>query len=149
VSEDEFIMQDNRVAGMEYMPQGLTAEFIDKNADTVLCDTDAEILSHKRSGLSFTFSYSGAGEGTDFAVPLTSYYGFKAELTDDAGSTEEIPVGRSDNGLVSVRGTGSGTIRVWLAKTTAQRVSECVSLCTVILIGVYCLRKRRGARAEN
>ena len=149
VSENEFIMQDNRVAGMEYMPRGLTAEFIDKNGDTVLCDTDAEILSHKRSGLSFTFSYSGAGEGTDFAVPLTSYYGFKAELTDDSGNTEEIPVGRSDNGLVSVRGTGSGTIRVWLAKTTAQRMSECVSLCTVVLIGVYCLRKRRSARAEN
>ena len=148
-AETDFVMQDNRAMGEEYLPQGLTAEFIDKNGDNVLCDTDAEILSHKRSGLSFTFSYSGAGEGTDFSVPLTSYYGFKAELTDEDGNTEGIPVGRSDNGLVSVRGTGSGTIRVWLEKTTAQRVSECVSLCTVVLIGVYCLRKRRSARAGN
>ncbi len=149
VSEDEFIMQDNRAMGEEYLPQGLTAEFIDKNADTVLYDTDAEILSHKRRGLSFTFAYTNAGEDTEFIVPMTGYYGFKGELTDESGNKSELPVERSANGLLSVHAGGDGTIRVWLAKTTAQRVSECVTLCAVVCIAIYCLRRRRKSRAGN
>ncbi len=150
VSErDDFIMQDNRAMGEEYLPQGLTAEFVDKNADTVLYDTDAEILSHKRRGLSFTFSYSGAGEDTEFIVPLTGYYGFKAELTDADGNTAELPVERSANGLLSVHAGGEGTIRVWLAKTAAQRLSEGISLLSCVVIALYFLRKRQKNGAGN
>lgn len=149
VSEDEFIMQDNRVAGMEYMPVGLSAEFIDKNRDTVAAEpAGVQILSHKRRGLSFTFSfaYEGDAETLSFTVPLIRYYGYKGSFTGPDGMAVPVDVGKSENGLALVRvpNTGSGAIQVAYHKTVSEIIGEIISIFTVCGLGaVLCFRKRR------
>ncbi len=149
--EDRFIMQDNRVAGMEYMPIGLRAEFIDKNRDTVASlPEDVEILSHKRRGLTFSFSfaYSGDEPSLTFVVPLIRYYGYRGTFTPENGDPMPIDVGRSENGLVSVRvpAVNSGSILVSFHKTGFEIVGEILSLLT-LFAGFFCIfRKRRAVR---
>ncbi len=147
VPEDEFIMQDNRVAGMEYMPIGLSAEFIDKNRDTVAAiPEDVEIISHKRSGLSFTFSfaYSGDEETLTFNIPLIRYYGFRGSFTDSDGNTVPISVGKSSNGLAQVQipSAEGGTVNVAYHKTAYEWAGEIITLLTISGITAILLRKK-------
>ena len=147
VPEDEFIMQDNRVAGMEYMPIGLDPEFVDKNRDTVaVIPEDAEILSHKRRGLSFTFSfaYDGDEDTLTFTVPLIRYYGFRGSFTGPDGNTAPVSVGKSSNGLAQVQipsATG-GTINVAYHKTAYEWTGEIITLLTIFLITGYLITKK-------
>lgn len=138
VSEDEFIMQDNRVAGMEYMPIGLSAEFIDKNRDTVAADpVETRITSQKRRGLSFTFTfeYAGNADTLTFTIPLIRYYGYKGTFTNSDGKTVPIEVEKSENGLalVRVKNTGSGTVQAAYHKTGFELAGEIISLVTICL----------------
>ena len=147
VSEDEFIMQDNRVAGMEYMPIGLSAEFIDKNRDTVAAiPEDVEIISHKRRGLSFTFSfaYNGDEETMTFIVPLIRYYGFKGSFTGPDGNTAPIRVGKSSNGLAQIQipSVADGTVKVAYHKTGYEWAGEIITLLTISGIIAILLRKK-------
>lgn len=147
VSEDEFIMQDNRVAGMEYMPIGLSAEFIDKNRNTVAAiPEDVEIISHKRRGLSFTFSfvYNGDEETLTFIVPLIRYYGFRGSLTDPDGNTAPISVGKSSNGLaqVQIQSAADGTVKVAYHKTGYEWAGEIITLLTISGVIAILLRKK-------
>ncbi len=147
VPEDEFIMQDNRVAGMEYMPIGLSAEFIDKNRDTVAAiPEDVEIISHKRRGLSFTFSftYNGDEETMTFIVPLIRYYGFKGCFTGPDGNTAPISVGKSSNGLAQIQipSVADGTVKVAYHKTGYEWAGEIITLLTISGIIAILLRKK-------
>jgi hypothetical protein len=147
VPEDEFIMQDNRVAGMEYMPIGLDPEFVDKNRDTVAAiPEDVEIISHKRRGLSFTFafSYEGDEETLTFTIPLIRYYGFRGSFTDPDGSTAPIIVGKSSNGLAQVQipSAAGGTVNVAYHKTAYEWAGEIITLLTMFLIAGYVITKK-------
>lgn len=149
VSEDQFIMQDNRVAGMEYLPTGLSPEFIDKNRDTVGREpSDIEITSHKRSGLSFTFSFAYDGDEPflNFTVPLIRYHGYTGTYTSPDGKNDPIPVNRSENGLALVRVPNSqtGTIRVAYHKTAFEKTGEAISLLTLSAALYLFIRKKRS-----
>jgi hypothetical protein len=154
VPEDEFIMQDNRVAGMEYLPSGLRAEFIDKNRDTVKCDPeDVQILSHKRRGLSFTFdfSYSGDAEKLTFDVPLIRYYGFRGTFTPENGTRIPLEIGRNKVGLaqVQVDSIPSGSVTVAYHKTMMEKIGEAVTAATLLGIGAFMIfRKKRVTGAK-
>ncbi len=156
VPEDEFIMQDNRVAGMEYLPSGLRAEFIDKNRDTVKSDPeDVQILSHKRRGLSFTFdfSYSGDAEKLTFDVPLIRYHGFQGTFTPENGTRIPLEIGRNKVGLVQVQvdAVPSGSVTVAYRKTLMEKLGEAVTGATLFCIGavIFFRRKREsGAKKE-
>lgn len=149
VPEDEFIMQDNRVAGMEYMPDGLSPEFIDKNRDTVGTEPEnITILSHKRRGLSFTFSfdYSGEDPWLYFTVPLIRYHGYRGVFTDGNGSSAPLEIERSEDGLVLVRlpACSGGTVSVSFHKTPYEITGEIITLLTVFGVLGYSLLKRRS-----
>ena len=138
VSDDEFLMQDNRVAGMEYLPSGLKPEFIDKNRDTVGCDpADIEIRSHKRRGLSFTFDFAYGGDAGElvFDVPLIRYHGFRGTFRGEDGTAVPVTVGRSETGLVQIRvpAVPEGTVSVALHKTNMEKAGE---LITIIALAV-------------
>ena len=148
VPEDEFIMQDNRVAGMEYMPIGLSAEFIDKNRDTVgVAPDEIRILSHKRRGLSFTFSFENEG-GSDqliFTIPLIRYYGYKGTFTNSDGEIMPVEIEKSENGLAQVRldNVSSGSIQAAYHKTGFEIAGEIITLLTLFgIIGYTIYRKR-------
>ncbi len=140
-------MQDNRVAGMEYLPSGLRPDFIDKNRDTV--DTEPaniEIVSHKRSGKSFRFSYKYDGDEPmlNFTVPLIRYHGYKGTYTSPEGETSRIPVNRSENGLVLIQlPNSSGTIHVAYHKTAFEKAGEVISLLTLFSIIFFIIQKQK------
>lgn len=147
VSEEKFIMQDNRVAGMEYLPSGLSAEFIDKNRDTVACDPpEIEILSHKRRGLSFTFdfAYRGDAEELVFDIPLIRYHGFRGTFRAADEDPVPVTVGRSDVGLVQVRvkAVPEGTVSVAYHKTNMEKAGEIITILTLLGIMVTILHRK-------
>ena len=149
VPEDEFIMQDNRVAGMEYMPIGLSAEFIDKNRDTVAVDpAEIRILSHKRRDLSFTFSfeYEGVSDQLTFTIPLIRYYGYKGTFTNSDGEIMPVEIEKSENGLVQVRlaNVSSGSVQVAYHKTGFEIAGEIISFAVFFgIISFILFRKRQ------
>ena len=111
-------MQDNRVAGMEYLPSGLRPEFIDKNRDTV---------------------------GTEPANIVIRYHGYKGTYTSPEGETSRIPVKRSENGLVLIQlpNSSSGTIHVAYQKTAFEKAGEVISLLTLFSIIFFIIQKQK------
>lgn len=154
VPEDEFIMQDNRIAGMEYMPIGLSAEFIDKNRDTVgVVPPEINITSHKRRGLSFSFSfeYEGESDSLAFTVPLIRYYGYKGTFTNSDKVTVPVKVEKSENGLALVRlsNVNSGSVLVSYQKTAFEKTGEMISLAAVIITISSIVRKKQKLKSTD
>lgn len=139
--KSEFVMQDNRVSGAEYMPARLLTDFPDKNRDTVFTEDPEEpylITAHDRRKLGFTFSYE-APEGADevfFSIPLIYYTGFQGTLEDEKGNCFPLKISWDSIGLVQVsnQALSRGTISVHFEKTTAARIGECVSLLTICFL---------------
>ena len=148
-------MQDNRVSGEEYMPLGLDSEFPDKNADTVLLaeDVPLTITAHKRQKLGFSFAYEIPEDQVDvhFSVPLIYYTGFRASLTAEDGTVLHPAVSWDDKGLVSVSSEGipRGSVSVAYEKTACQRIGECITVLSVILILFRSGKFRNFRRKRN
>ena len=141
------ILADKEVQAGEYMPLGLTIEYIYTYKDTVLPDqADAEVVSHKRNGLDFRFSFTASPEGeTRFTLPLIYHFGYRASFTDADGNTTPVPVGKDDKGLIQLctEGHDAGSLRAYYAKTTLQKLSEGVTAATCFAIFILLLRRRR------
>ncbi len=144
VDKNLFVMQDNRVSGAEYLPKGLDNDFPIKNADTVFIPAGSSeliITDHDRQGLSFSFSYELPDTGEDIAisVPLIYYTGFQGTITAEDGSVFRPVVKWDDRGLVSINNNGiaKGAVSVSYCKTTIQKVSEAISLLSVIAMIYY------------
>ncbi len=151
VDKSLFVMQDNRVSGAEYLPVGMDNEFPYQNGDTVFLSDSGDrpvITSHDRSRLSFRFTYElpeDSGE-VRFSVPLIWYTGFRCVLTAADGTVLHPEVRPDERGLVSVSNEGfsRGTVFVSYEKTAAQRISECVTLLTLLCCSVYAFRKKHA-----
>ncbi|MBQ6509522.1 MAG: hypothetical protein IJI07_08630 [Flexilinea sp.] len=150
VDKNLFVMQDNRVSGAEYLPQGLDSDFPDKNADTVFIpenDPGLKITAHDRQRLSFRFSYElpeGSPE-VKISVPLIYYTGFRGTLTAEDGTVIRPEIGWDARGLVSLSNSGisKGTVFVSYQKTAVQRAGEAITLLTVILCAALFLHRNR------
>ena len=150
VDKSLFVMQDNRVSGAEYLPAGMDNEFPYRNGDTVFLSdggNGAVITSHDRSRLTFRFTYElpeDSGE-VRFSVPLIWYTGFRCVLTAADGTILHPEVRPDERGLVSIgnEGLSRGTVFVSYEKTAAQRISECVTLLTLICCFVYAFHRKK------
>ncbi len=145
-----FVMQDNRVSGAEYLPEGLENDFPYRNGDTVLISDESvplKVTAHKRQRLGFRFSYElpeDSGE-VSFSLPLIYYTGFRGTLTGEDGTVRPARVTWDERGLVSVSSMGisRGTVNVSCGKTLPQRIGEAASLLTAAFCLAAGLRKRR------
>ena len=153
VDKSLFVMQDNRVSGAEYLPKGLDNDFPIKNADTVFIpdgETLLNITAHDRQKLSFSFSYELPENigNVNISVPLIYYTGFQTMITAEDGSVIRPETAWDDRGLVSISSSGitRGTVSVSYHKTTAQIISECISILS-LLTAVFYLKKHRQDRA--
>ena len=100
----------------------------------------------------FSFVKESSTESLDYSIPLIYYYGYQAKLTDENGNTGPIPVTKDEIGLVRVNDNGlkSGTIRIAYEKTTIQKISELISLLTLVGITVTPLaNKGKQAKKNN
>ena len=149
-------MQDNRVSGAEYLPQGLDSDFPDKNADTVFIsenDPGLKIIAHKREKLSFRFSYE-LPEGSPevmISVPLIYYTGFHGTLTAEDGTVIHPEIGWDDRGLVSLSNSGisKGTVFVNYQKTAVQRIGEGITLLSWIICTALTLHRSKRKWNKN
>ena len=150
VEKQQFIMQDNRVSGGEYLPVGMASDFPGKNADTVLLsesDVPLTITAHKRQGLGFSFSYELPEDSGSvrFSLPLIYYTGFQGTLTAEDGSVIHPDISPDERGLVSLNngGISRGSVSVTYQKTAVQIVSECLSLLSVLFLGNLWVRNKK------
>lgn len=141
VNKSDFVMQDNRVSGEEYLPVTLDAEYPYKNADSVQLtqsDIPLAVTSHKRQKLGFRFSYQlpeDSGE-VHFSVPLIYYTGFRGTLTAEDGTVIHPEITWDERGLVSLSNMGvtRGTVSVSYQKTACQWIGECMTLLSILTI---------------
>ena len=146
---ENLTLADKIVSGAEYLPPGFDYLFIEQNKDQILYDkSETSISDSKRQKLGFVFSFENKFENNkqNYSLPLIYYYGYQAELTDEAGSTHSIPVTKDDIGLVRINDEAvkAGTIRVSYEKTTLQKISEWISLLTfIVILFKICQKKKR------
>ncbi len=151
VETPQFILQQNRIGGGEYLPRYLNIEFADKNRDTVLYnDLPIEIKEHDRQGLRFRFSYSlsNVSDSDIFEIPLAYYTGYHGQLTTEDGKKIPLEIIQSMKGLTSITGINenNGTIQVWYEKTMLQKAGEIITTLTVfagIAVTIFKLKKRK------
>ena len=148
VLKTNFVMQDNRVSGAEYLPVGLDRDYPGVNVDTVRlaeADVPLNITSHKREKLGFRFDYELPEDcrTVHFSVPLIYYTGFRGTLTAEDGTVLTPEIGWDQMGLVSLsnEGLSRGSISVSYQKTLPQHVGEIMSLLSIIFL-LFIWRKR-------
>ncbi|MBR6089581.1 MAG: hypothetical protein IKP86_06585, partial [Anaerolineaceae bacterium] len=111
------------------------------------------ILSHKRRGLAFTFSfdYRGDASGLYFKVPLIRYHGYQGVFTDENGSRTPLEIGRSEDGLVLVHlpADSKGTVSVSYHKTPYEITGEIITLLTIFGTMGYSFLKRRSGTVSG
>ena len=144
---ERLVLSNKIVSGAEYLPPDFDFFFIESNKNNIICDeTQVSLNGSRRQKLGFVFSFEKEeqGEPLDYSIPLIYYYGYTAKLTDEAGITAPIPVTKDGIGLVRVSDEGlrSGTIRVAYEKTMVQKISEMISLTTLIIILFKSLRRK-------
>ena len=144
---ERLVLSNKIVSGAEYLPPDFDFFFIESNKNNIICDeTQVSLSGSRRHKLGFVFSFEKEeqGEPLDYSIPLIYYYGYTAKLTDKAGITAPIPVTKDGIGLVRVSDEGlrSGTIRVAYEKTMVQKISEMISLTTLIIILFKSLRRK-------
>ena len=154
VETPQFILQQNRIGGGEYLPRYLNIEFADKNRDTVLYNgSPVEIKDHDRQGLRFQFSYSlnDVNDSDTFEIPLAYYTGYHGLLTTEDGRHIPLEVIQSRKGLTAITGISenNGTIQVWYEKTMLQRVGEIISLLTLCFFTGIIISKIRHKNLKN
>lgn len=145
---EDFQLESNRISGAEWLPINADSEFIDKNGNTVLASvSDYVTKSFRRKGLTFSVDFEINSEPADpvlVEIPLLYYTGYRARLEQNSNDPSEQKVFQGPHGLTSVQidpDVKSGTLFVWYAKTLVQRISEGVSLITLILILLFRRRK--------
>lgn len=78
--------------------------------------------------------------------PFVYYYGYVADITDEAGVTYPLEVRKSDKALVEVVTEGkTGTVRVWYNGTKIQKISYLITMLgigVIIILGVYNFAKK-------
>lgn len=157
VETPQFILQQNRIGGGEYLPRFLDIEFADKNRDTVLFNSNPiAIQDHDRQGLRFRFSYDlpEVNQTDVFEIPLAFYTGYHGKLVKSDGEIISLPVYQSSGGLTSVTGIfdSAGTIEVWYEKTNLQKTGEIITILTgisFITVTILRLKKTSGKKRRD
>ena len=151
VPVEKLSLTNRIIHGAEYMPVGFNIDFVDDNKDHVLYnEKSTTVTDYRRKGLGYHFSFerSGTGDPENYTLPLIYYFGYKANLTDSDGITNEIPVSAGMMGLTTVSDEGSpqGTIRVHYEKTVIQKVSEAISLITMTAVLFVMISRNRNKK---
>lgn len=136
---EQLRLSDKIINGVEYVPHDFFYPFQISTRNRVNTDeSKVTITDGRRQKLGYFFSFirESEGEPQEYSLPLIYYYGYRGTLTDENGSVKSIPAFRDENGLVQVsdEGISKGTINVFYAKTTVQKLSEGISLCTLLLL---------------
>lgn len=147
---EEFIARNNNYVGRgEWLPISLEEDVTTLTAaGVVLCDGKEIETTRVQGSVEFTISNKNSIE---YEVPLIYYKGYRAVLTDEKNETRELTVQESGHGLVEVQNeTGrKGDVRVFYQETWIQRISNWISILTVIGILLVLIMKHRKSKKKS
>ncbi len=141
------ILADKEVQATEYLPDGLTVQYVHKNKDLVRTDSpQADVTAQKRRGLDFRLDFTASDDNEAFfSLPLIYHYGYRAELSDADGKTEPAEVRKDEMGLVRI-GSGKlaeGRIHAFYRKTPIQYAGEIITALSAAGIIIIMLKKKQ------
>lgn len=124
----------------EYQFEGTCLE--DTISRDVLTDGDIFIEDYRKEGTRI-FASIDAREDATVTFPLFGFEGYAAELNG-----QPIPWSRGENNrlCISMPAGTQGELRIWFEGLLLWRISDIISLLTLILFGTYLLRRRTGNR---
>ena len=136
-------------SGVHYLPLGsLPDTELRKRGDVVVTRHPLECRVVRPRKDILELSFSGNSRDNAVELPLVPYYGYAATLhpAGASGAGQRLKVGVGPNKLLSVRLPGkcqAGVVRVRYRATSAQRVSQCLSLVSLLGIAVVLVPKLR------
>ncbi len=145
-------LYDKQVTGAEYIPRALPFSLPFDNLDKVLSnEPELKVLSQKRNGLSYTFTYELPEKPgkTELEFPQLYYYGYQAEYIAEDGEKTHLETFAGPNGLTAVNITDhpSGTLRSYYRITKLQRIGDICSGMSILGIALWLLISRRKEKA--
>lgn len=114
-------------------------------------DDSLEVVSYNKNELRVDTTVnvsSGSQDGRYVELPLYYYPGYQVHLDD-----EKVEALRGNNGMlrVNIPNDISGTVKVVgeYKQSVLWRVAECISLLTVVLLGIYGIRKKKNEKSRG
>lgn len=129
---------------MEYLPKNSLLENKDMSKlnfpNEAINDRNEKITGIK-DGLSFEFNNNRSDK--EYLIPFFYYKGYKAKLIDNLDNEKMLEVNLGKDGLVKVKNVNEdGKIVVWYDGTTIQRVSDFVSISSIIILSFGLISKK-------
>jgi hypothetical protein len=139
-------------SGLHYLPQGVKIAAVTARGHDARFGGEAATargrLSRPRYG-ELLLEFSGAAAATEVELPLTPYFGYRAErMAADGGRGAKLPV-RLDGNFIRVvlpTGTDSGKIRVFYANTPLQNGSLLLSAAALAGTIFFVVRRKKAGR---
>ena len=134
----------------EYLPIGLNEDPENFPEGKIWADSDVIVTTHEKSGTHYLLNCANtSSQERAVELPMTYYRGYVAR---DAQTGGDILVGSGENCRIrlTLAGNYSGTVRVWFQEPLVWRISEVISLISVICFIVWLFRgKRKDAEEER
>lgn len=130
--------------GTEYLPLELNVNDLALPSVAITGNFHMIPITKERGVVSFEMD--DANQNTVYP-PFIYYYGYVADITDEAGVVQPLEVRKSEKGLIEVVTEGkTGNIRVWYNGTKIQKISYIITITAFLFIisyGVYNVIKRK------
>ena len=125
--------------GKEYLPESVSIETLYEKGDIITSRGNNSVISNiNRNGGILNFDISTNGSD-NIELPLIYYKGYEVRIDGT-----ELPVNKSNNGLVTVSVGQSGRVEAYYAGTVVQKVSFYITIAGILLLCIYIyLAKRR------
>lgn len=135
---------NNYVGAGEWLPLGVAEEITDLEAETLVVPDQGDRKDLTTSG-KYKIFYNDK-EAESYQVPLIYYKGYEAWLYEENGTKTQLEIQMADNAQVLVinQKDKQGNVYVHYAGTIIQKVSNVVSLLSIIfVIGCWILNRKR------
>ncbi len=134
-------VMDYRNSVMDYYAEDTDVEHIWANGDTVVSDDTVTVSDYERKGMSISFSYSNAKEGTALQFPIYNYGMHRIYLN---GQETEPAADRNHQLTVMIpKGCDEGSCEVRYHEPAVYIIGNLISILTLAGMAGYQLRKRK------
>ena len=128
--EKYLIRYDKNAGDALYLPKGVVLSLYSDRGEVIIVDREEILYDWQRENgeIRIQINENSCSDGV-LELPLYMYKGYAAR--NELG--ESLNVVKSENGLVSVELDNSvGEIRVWYQGTLVQRISDMITLLTIL-----------------
>ena len=144
---DALSMSTGYVSGGEYLPYGTNGDLLFYNEP--IAGGNVAITLYSKSDLSVEFRYRNFSQKDSYIdVPLLNYKGYQA-IDVDTNETYEITDGVNNVVRINLPASSAGNIKVVFVVPWYWRLSEAISLLTLLGCIFVALRRSRNLKLES